>query len=59
MFVTFSLNKEISQERIIKEISDLVSKNIKSQSDADSTVLVIRLQKINQIVDAEIPKIEC
>jgi|LakMenEpi03Aug12_release.lakeMendotaPanAssembly.Ray.scaffolds.fasta_scaffold231939_3 hypothetical protein len=56
--VYFSLNNQIPQEKIINSINGLVSKNIKSTQEAESTILVIKLQKISQTYDQEVPKLQ-
>lgn len=55
--IYFSLSSQISTEKIISEIKKLIEKNIKSQDDANSSVLVISLNKITQVLDIENKKI--
>ena len=54
----FSLCNEITQEKLVKDINNLITKNIKSDTDAQSTVMVVTLQKISQVIEPELPKIE-
>jgi hypothetical protein len=54
----FSLSNQITQDRILKEINSLISKNIKSEDDAKSSLLVIKIQKINNTIDFETPKLQ-
>ena len=53
----FSLSNQITQDRILKEINNLISKNIKSEDDAKSSLLVIKIQKINNTIDFDTPKL--
>ena len=53
----FSLSTQIPQEKIIKEIINLISKNVKSKEEAESSILVIKVQKVSQDLDFEIPKL--
>ena len=55
--ICFSLSSQISTEKIIYEINKLIEKNIKCKEDADSSVLLISLNKITQVIDAEHKKI--
>lgn len=51
----YSLNKQISAEKIIKDIVEIVNK----QSDLNNKVLVIRLQEVDHYAgDSPVPKIE-
>jgi len=54
----FSLSNQITQDRILNQINSLISKNIKSEDDARSSVLVIKIQKINNTIDFETPKLQ-
>ena len=56
MNLSYSLNKQISVEKIIKDISKLCGKI--SQDEINSTALVISLQKISDHAgDSLLPKI--
>jgi hypothetical protein len=54
----FSLSNQITQDRILNQINSLIYKNIKSEEDARSSVLVIKIQKINNTIDFETPKLQ-
>lgn len=55
--IYYNLHKEISADRIIKDIQTLVTKN--SVAENSETVLVISLQKITDYAgDNLLPKIE-
>jgi hypothetical protein len=54
----FSLSNQITQDRILNQINSLISKNIKSEDDAKSSVLVIKIQKINNTIDFDTPKLQ-
>lgn len=56
--VCFSLSNQITQDKIIKEINNLISKNIKTPEEASRSVLVIKIQKINQVIDFETLKLQ-
>lgn len=44
--IIFSLNKQISIEKIIKEIEKLIKKEINSQEKANNSVLKISIQTV-------------
>lgn len=54
----FSLSNQITQDRILREINNLISKNVKSEADAKESLLVIKIQKINNTIDFETPKLQ-
>ena len=56
--ISFSLKEPISYQKLVQEIDNLIKKQIKNQKQAESTVLVIRLTEITQVIDSEIKKIE-
>lgn len=53
--ICYSLSQPVSMEKIIKDISSMVSK----QSDLNNKILVIRLQEVSHYAgDPLLPKIE-
>lgn len=48
----FSLSSgRLDNQKIMESISDLINKNIESQEDAQSSILVLSIKKVSQTVD--------
>jgi hypothetical protein len=57
--IGFSLRQPIDYQKICREIDGLIKKEIKSQKQAESTILVIRLAQATETQEIqEIKKIE-
>lgn len=56
--IYFSLGNDISPEKIIRSIQELLNKNIENKQDAKNSFLVISIKKVSQTIEKELTKIE-
>lgn len=56
--IYFSLGNDISPEKIIRSIQELLNKNIKNKQDAENSFLVVSIKKVSQTIEKEVAKIE-
>lgn len=52
--IAFSLNRDIDPQDIIRGVTKLIQREVSSQEEAESSVLVISISKVQQAVDKKL-----
>jgi hypothetical protein len=60
MSLYYSLAREISDEKLLQDISSMVNKFIKNNGDANNSILVVEIHSVSDHSgDSLMPKLEC